>query len=568
KGGRVKILDFGLARATDDRQNLTQSGAIVGTPSYLSPEQATGQGVDERTDLFSLGVVFYQMLTGKKPFERESTFATLRAIDSETPVEPSVIRSDVPVAVSDLVMRLLKKAPDERFQSAAELIAAVEDSELNPEPTSLATGDNHGGFGTTPSEATGYGLRNEASTVPHPRSRAKGKEAASRRTLWIAATALGLIGLIGAAVIVVNVKTDRGTIVIKADGFEVTTENELVTIREKESGVPYTVRIGEVKSLPLGDYELVVENGNGLTFKAKKFTVQRGNRSLEVALEALPTGENRDDKMPVVPQVAKLSQPLSPLALTATPTKIEGVKSWSLESRLHRSGVYVLKASQDGKLVASAGDDGTLRIWRTEDFEPVQVIYLDPAASIQSPSYSFYDGAFKRQPLVWSHDGKYLAYATPQRVCVLDTDTWEEAYSHRPSVSASMWHLDWSVSGLLLINGSNGSPTVHTVHIVDIGSGRALHRRTLRTEPFFCCWEEAADRVLMTSDDAKQIVAWDVRRDRDEELGPFQPGRMYSPNFTRYVVIDAENKHWLVKSCADDAHLCSVPLPIDSLPNT
>lgn len=72
----------------------------------------------------------------------------------------------------------------------------------------------------------------------------------------------------------------------------------------------------------------------------------------------------------------------------------------------------------------------------------------------------------------------------------------------------------------------------------------------------------------MTSDDAKQIVAWDVRRDRDEELGPFQPGRMYSPNFTRYVVIDAENKHWLVKSCADDAHLCSVPLPIDSLPNT
>ncbi len=127
--GRVKILDFGLARANDDELQLTQSGAIVGTPGYLSPEQACGEGLDERTDLFSLGVVLYEMLTGQKPFERVSLMAVLNAIGNDTPSSPRVLDQKIPEAVSNLVMRLLEKNPDRRFQTAQDVVAAITDCE-------------------------------------------------------------------------------------------------------------------------------------------------------------------------------------------------------------------------------------------------------------------------------------------------------------------------------------------------------------------------------------------------------------------------------------------------------
>ncbi len=127
---RVKILDFGLARAADDHSDLTQAGAVVGTPSYLAPEQAMGQAVDARSDLFSLGVVMYQILTGKKPFQRDSVLATLRAIDTETPPAPDSVRADISPALSDLVMRLLEKEPSERYESAAALVDAIREIEV------------------------------------------------------------------------------------------------------------------------------------------------------------------------------------------------------------------------------------------------------------------------------------------------------------------------------------------------------------------------------------------------------------------------------------------------------
>jgi len=120
--GRVKILDFGLARAAADSAQITQSGAIIGTPAYMAPEQANGKPVDGRTDLFSLGCVLYRMCTGVGPFAGKDTLSTLLAVASQDPSPAHEVNPDVPRKLSDLVMRLLAKAPEDRPPSAAEVV--------------------------------------------------------------------------------------------------------------------------------------------------------------------------------------------------------------------------------------------------------------------------------------------------------------------------------------------------------------------------------------------------------------------------------------------------------------
>jgi eukaryotic-like serine/threonine-protein kinase len=117
----VKILDFGLAKARD--QSLTQTGARIGTVSYMSPEQIRGDAVDGRADLWALGVVLYEMLTGHKPFGRDEDVAVAHAILHAEPVPPSTYRADVSPAVEDLVLRLLQRDPGRRYAAAAELLA-------------------------------------------------------------------------------------------------------------------------------------------------------------------------------------------------------------------------------------------------------------------------------------------------------------------------------------------------------------------------------------------------------------------------------------------------------------
>jgi hypothetical protein len=123
--GRVKITDFGLARAVDDTE-LTRSGFIVGTPEYLSPEQAAGQAVEPRSDLFSLGCLLYAVFTGESPFRAATTLATLRRVADYTPPPARRINTDVPDWLSDLISRLMAKDPATRPATATELIMALE----------------------------------------------------------------------------------------------------------------------------------------------------------------------------------------------------------------------------------------------------------------------------------------------------------------------------------------------------------------------------------------------------------------------------------------------------------
>jgi serine/threonine protein kinase len=123
---RVKIVDFGLARGNGADAHFTQAGAVIGTPSYMAPEQANGEEVDTRCDLFSLGSVLYRISTGRLPFDGKDTLAVLNALATKTPVPPKKIAPDLPQAFSDLVMSLLAKDRKERPQAAREVVEAIE----------------------------------------------------------------------------------------------------------------------------------------------------------------------------------------------------------------------------------------------------------------------------------------------------------------------------------------------------------------------------------------------------------------------------------------------------------
>ncbi len=140
--GEVKVMDFGIARAIADSQaTMTQTNAVVGTAQYLSPEQAQGKPVDARSDLYSTGVLLFELLTGKPPFTGDSAVAVAYQHVQTIPPLPSSIAGDVPEAMDRVVMKALAKNPDERYSSAAamkaDLLRAAHGAHVNAPETAV-----------------------------------------------------------------------------------------------------------------------------------------------------------------------------------------------------------------------------------------------------------------------------------------------------------------------------------------------------------------------------------------------------------------------------------------------
>jgi len=142
--GRVKVLDFGLAKAQPasweraaalETQSATCAGHVVGTPAYMSPEQADGKSVDHRTDIFSMGIVFYELLTGVRPFRGASSMAVASAILRDTPAPLGDLRPNIPQPLERIVLRCLAKNPVDRYQSALDLRHDLE--EVRRDPTAV-----------------------------------------------------------------------------------------------------------------------------------------------------------------------------------------------------------------------------------------------------------------------------------------------------------------------------------------------------------------------------------------------------------------------------------------------
>jgi beta-lactam-binding protein with PASTA domain len=131
--GRVRVTDFGIARA--GTSDITETGSVMGTAQYLSPEQAQGRPVDARSDLYSIGIVLYELLTGQVPFDAESPVTVALMQVSEPPVPPHQLNPEIPAHVEAVVLRALEKEPGRRFQTADEFIAGLETGvEILPPP--------------------------------------------------------------------------------------------------------------------------------------------------------------------------------------------------------------------------------------------------------------------------------------------------------------------------------------------------------------------------------------------------------------------------------------------------
>jgi serine/threonine-protein kinase len=121
--GQVKLTDFGIARITDSSK--TKTGMVLGTPSYMSPEQLAGRKIEGRSDLFSLGVTLYQLLAGQQPFQGDSMAALMFKIANDKHPPIGVLRPDLPPCIEGIIDKVLAKDADSRYQRGAELAADI-----------------------------------------------------------------------------------------------------------------------------------------------------------------------------------------------------------------------------------------------------------------------------------------------------------------------------------------------------------------------------------------------------------------------------------------------------------
>ena len=175
---RVKILDFGLVRAADGHSRLTQTGAIVGTPAYMAPEQGRGQELDARCDLFSLGCVLYRMTTGRPAFSGSDAISTLVSVMTTHPHPAGDLNPELPAALSNLIFQLLAKEPMDRPASAQAVVKLIE--AVDRDYTAACDRENGGAIpGAVPTSSSGSVGRSRVRRACHTTAAGSGRAPAT-----------------------------------------------------------------------------------------------------------------------------------------------------------------------------------------------------------------------------------------------------------------------------------------------------------------------------------------------------------------------------------------------------
>jgi serine/threonine protein kinase/formylglycine-generating enzyme required for sulfatase activity len=278
--GRVKILDFGLARLSENagEQDLTPSGAIVGTPAYMAPEQARGERLDARADLFSLGVILYRLCTGRLPFLGKDLLSTLTALAKDTPAAPHWLNPAVPQPLSELVMKLLEKEADNRMASAHDVLKAIQAIQQGCAESEAAPTSDSPVCDIPPTIC---------SDVQAPRASVKGD--AKRRSPRKPIIALAAAALVAMTGIVLLWQTPHGTVRVEINDEKIIATFDKTGLRLDGAGKkPIRIMLDDKRkdtnTLPSGEHWLTVQRDD-LKFRTRSFHLAgRGETVLKIEL--------------------------------------------------------------------------------------------------------------------------------------------------------------------------------------------------------------------------------------------------------------------------------------------
>jgi serine/threonine protein kinase/formylglycine-generating enzyme required for sulfatase activity len=269
---RVKILDFGLARATAQESGLTQQGAIIGTPAYMAPEQGRGQKVDARCDLWSLGVVLYRLVARRLPFKGADTVSTLLAVATTEPPPPAEISPEVPVGLSCLIMQLLEKEPARRPASADKVAGVLRALEQDEQATQVLP--------TPPRKAPQAEAWGDVVPISDDEEDATVEPVPARRGRKLLLLALGGAVVVGAAVVAIVLlrPAPHGTVHMESDDpkVEIVFDQTGPTVKGSEK---------EPITLPAGGHRLLVKRGD-FSFETDKVLIKDG-QTLTLKVEVL-----------------------------------------------------------------------------------------------------------------------------------------------------------------------------------------------------------------------------------------------------------------------------------------
>ena len=378
--GRLKVMDFGLAKLVEGSSQLTRDGDLLGTPSYMSPEQASGNWphVDRRTDVYALGAILYELLTGQPPYLGKSPVATMVQVIHDPPRAPREIKPGIDPRLEEIVLRCLAKDPAARYATAAELAADLEKF---------------------------------LTTAPMP--------AASNRGLppWHFSRRVVGGALAGAAACFLAI---------------------VLIVRDQQGRTKVQVPLTPGDKLEIVDGSILPERTRTRPTDSEAAPAAVLNNALPVEIDPEPL-------------LFKDGEPLSAAALVSNPAPIEGVKSWTIETRGHRSVVDAVAFNPGGEELVSCGRDGTLRFWQTANGRLLRIVFAPPWVSASA----------------WSHDGRYLATAHGDATVRL----WRVAEGRLLRTvggqNGAATSLAWSPDGHRLAAGTGGDKSVRVWSVAD-----------------------------------------------------------------------------------------------------